>query len=204
MRVLLIGSGGREHALAWAIAKSPLLEALFVAPGNGGTGEIATNVPLDIGDHQTIVGLARRERIDLGGHRAGCAGRSGPRRRRAGGGHQLLRAERGGGAARRQQGLHQGAVRRKGHSDGALSPLHRSSGGHRLCEGAWRPDCRQGGWAGGWQGRARCGKHAGSRGFHQGLLCGRVRRLGARRSSSRTISKARRHRSSRSATAKAS
>lgn len=65
MRVLLIGSGGREHALAWAIAKSPLLEALFVAPGNGGTGELATNVPLHIGDHQAIVGFAQRERIDL-------------------------------------------------------------------------------------------------------------------------------------------
>ena len=41
MRVLLIGSGGREHALAWKIAQSPLLTKLFIAPGNGGTGAVA-------------------------------------------------------------------------------------------------------------------------------------------------------------------
>ncbi|HVW93337.1 MAG TPA: phosphoribosylamine--glycine ligase [Devosia sp.] len=65
MRVLVIGSGGREHALAWAIAKSPRLEKLFVAPGNGGTEQIATNVPLDIADHAAIVGFVEREAIDL-------------------------------------------------------------------------------------------------------------------------------------------
>ncbi|MDR3471326.1 MAG: phosphoribosylamine--glycine ligase [Devosia sp.] len=65
MRVLVIGSGGREHALSWAIAKSPRLERLFVAPGNGGTQAIATNVALDITDHAAVVALSRRERIDL-------------------------------------------------------------------------------------------------------------------------------------------
>ncbi|HEY0918989.1 phosphoribosylamine--glycine ligase [Devosia sp.] len=65
MRVLVIGSGGREHALAWAIARSPQLEQLYVAPGNGGTATIATNVELDITDHAAIVGFARQERIDL-------------------------------------------------------------------------------------------------------------------------------------------
>ena len=65
MRVLVIGSGGREHALSWAIAKSPRLEKLFVAPGNGGTQAIATNVALDITDHDAVVGFARREMIDL-------------------------------------------------------------------------------------------------------------------------------------------
>ncbi len=65
MRVLLMGSGGREHALAWGIAKSPRLEKLFVAPGNGGTARLATNVPLDITDHAAVVDFARRESIDL-------------------------------------------------------------------------------------------------------------------------------------------
>src|SRR3569623_3728791 len=65
MRVLVIGSGGREHALAWGIAKSPRLEQLFVAPGNGGTERLATNVPLDITDHGAILDFARSERIDL-------------------------------------------------------------------------------------------------------------------------------------------
>jgi phosphoribosylamine--glycine ligase len=65
LRVLVIGSGGREHALAWAIAKSPNLERLYVAPGNGGTTRLASNVALDINDHAAVVTFARRERIDL-------------------------------------------------------------------------------------------------------------------------------------------
>jgi phosphoribosylamine---glycine ligase len=65
MRVLVIGSGGREHALAWAIAKSPRCEKLLVAPGNGGTARIARNVAIDLTDHEAVVGLARSEGIDL-------------------------------------------------------------------------------------------------------------------------------------------
>ena len=44
MNILLIGSGGREHAIAWALQKSPNTDVLYVAPGNGGTAEIAENV----------------------------------------------------------------------------------------------------------------------------------------------------------------
>jgi phosphoribosylamine--glycine ligase len=65
MRVLLIGSGGREHALAWKMTQSERLEKLFVAPGNGGTQTIAENVALDIADHASVVDFALRERIDL-------------------------------------------------------------------------------------------------------------------------------------------
>jgi phosphoribosylamine--glycine ligase len=65
MRVLIIGSGGREHALAWGIARSPRLEKLFVAPGNGGTETLATNVPLDITDHAAILAFAKAEAIDF-------------------------------------------------------------------------------------------------------------------------------------------
>ena len=65
MRVLIIGSGGREHALAWAIAKSPLLTKLFVAPGNPGTAQLAENVPLRTLDVAGIVAFARDQRIDL-------------------------------------------------------------------------------------------------------------------------------------------
>ena len=50
MRVLVIGSGGREHALAWKLAQSPTLTALFVAPGNGGTSRVATNLACDVTD----------------------------------------------------------------------------------------------------------------------------------------------------------
>ena len=65
MNVLLIGSGGREHALAWAIAASPMLGKLTCAPGNGGIVEIATCVPLDIADHPAVIALCRHEQIDF-------------------------------------------------------------------------------------------------------------------------------------------
>ena len=51
MRVLLIGSGGREHALAWKLGQSPKLTKLFIAPGNGGTSGSGENVALDVTDH---------------------------------------------------------------------------------------------------------------------------------------------------------
>jgi phosphoribosylamine--glycine ligase len=65
MRVLVIGSGGREHALAWKIAQSPLLTKLFVAPGNGGTGAVAENLSLDITDHAAVVAACHAHQIDF-------------------------------------------------------------------------------------------------------------------------------------------
>ena len=63
MRVLLIGSGGREHALAWKLAQSPLLEHLFIAPGNPGTAQHGTNVALNISKHQDVIAFCRQEQI---------------------------------------------------------------------------------------------------------------------------------------------
>jgi len=65
MRVLLIGSGGREHALAWKLAQSPRLTKLYVAPGNGGTSEIAENVAVDPADHAAVIGWAAANAIDF-------------------------------------------------------------------------------------------------------------------------------------------
>ena len=65
MRVLIVGSGGREHALAWAIAASPLVDRLFCAPGNGGIAEEAECVPIGAGDIAGLVAFSRRERIDF-------------------------------------------------------------------------------------------------------------------------------------------
>src|SRR5215203_4894458 len=65
MRVLLIGGGGREHALAWKIAQSPLCEALFTAPGNPGTAQCGTNVAVAVDDHDAVVRFCRPERIDF-------------------------------------------------------------------------------------------------------------------------------------------
>ena len=65
MKVLVLGSGGREHALALAIAKSPKLTRLFVAPGNPGCAAVAECVAVDIGDPHAVVEFCRREGIDL-------------------------------------------------------------------------------------------------------------------------------------------
>ncbi len=65
MKVLLIGSGGREHALAWALAKSPRLEKLFVAPGNPGTAACGENVVLDVADHRAVIDFCRLQGVGL-------------------------------------------------------------------------------------------------------------------------------------------
>jgi phosphoribosylamine--glycine ligase len=62
---LLIGSGGREHALAWALAASPLVTKLICAPGNAGIAEIAECVPTPVGDIDAIVALAKARAIDF-------------------------------------------------------------------------------------------------------------------------------------------
>ena len=65
MNILLVGSGGREHALAQAIRASPLCDRLLIAPGNPGTALCGTNVALDVADHAAVVALCGREAIDL-------------------------------------------------------------------------------------------------------------------------------------------
>ncbi len=65
MKILVVGSGGREHALAWKIFQSPQCEKLFCAPGNAGTSSIAKNVSIDPSDISKLLNFARREKIDL-------------------------------------------------------------------------------------------------------------------------------------------
>lgn len=65
MKVLVIGNGGREHALVWKLAQSPLLTKLYCAPGNPGTSELATNVSLDIANLNAVAAWAKKEAIDL-------------------------------------------------------------------------------------------------------------------------------------------
>jgi len=63
--VLLLGSGGREHAIAWKLAQSPQLEHLYIAPGNAGTTNVGINVPLNINDFDSIKQFALTHSIDL-------------------------------------------------------------------------------------------------------------------------------------------
>ena len=65
MKILIVGSGGREHALAWKIAQSPRAEKVYCAPGNGGTRLVAENIPLAETDIAGLADFAERERIGL-------------------------------------------------------------------------------------------------------------------------------------------
>ena len=65
MKVLLIGSGGREHALAWKLAQSPRLSEFYAAPGNPGIAEYATLVDLNVEDHQAVAAFCRDKAIDF-------------------------------------------------------------------------------------------------------------------------------------------
>jgi phosphoribosylamine--glycine ligase len=65
MKILLVGSGGREHALAWALSGSPLVDELYCAPGNGGMAEISTLVDIKDSDLEGLVTFARSEAIDF-------------------------------------------------------------------------------------------------------------------------------------------
>ncbi|WP_273760063.1 phosphoribosylamine--glycine ligase [Bartonella sp. ML70XJBT.G] len=65
MNILLIGSGGREHALAWKIAASPLLTKLYCAPGNPATMEHGENIDLNIDDHSLVIDFCKTHSIDL-------------------------------------------------------------------------------------------------------------------------------------------
>ncbi|HCR52653.1 TPA: phosphoribosylamine--glycine ligase [Candidatus Kaiserbacteria bacterium] len=65
MNILVIGSGGREHALAWKLKQSPRVKKIFTAPGNPGTAELGENISVDISDHQAIIECVKKKEINL-------------------------------------------------------------------------------------------------------------------------------------------
>ena len=67
MNILVIGGGGREHALIWKLRQSPRVTRMFCAPGNAGIGQIATCVPIPVTDHAALVKLAQDKRIQIVG-----------------------------------------------------------------------------------------------------------------------------------------
>ena len=65
MKVLLLGSGGREHAISWKLAQSSQLEQLYIAPGNAGTREIGINVDLSVNDFKAIKEFVIEKRVGM-------------------------------------------------------------------------------------------------------------------------------------------
>jgi len=65
MNILIVGAGGREHAMAWKIKQSPKLNQLFIAPGNAGTSLLGTNLPVGVSDFQGLKKAVLANRIDL-------------------------------------------------------------------------------------------------------------------------------------------
>src|SRR5581483_1745587 len=65
MKILVIGSGGREHALCWKLRQSPRVAAIYCAPGNAGTGSLGRNVPIPVSDIEGLARFAEQEDIGL-------------------------------------------------------------------------------------------------------------------------------------------
>lgn len=65
MNILLLGSGGREHTMAWKMSQSPLLKQLFICPGNAGTSSHGKNISLNIDDHQAVSDFLLNEKVDM-------------------------------------------------------------------------------------------------------------------------------------------
>lgn len=149
MKVLLIGSGGREHALAWKLAASPLLEKLYCAPGNPGIATVAELVDISADDHKALIAFAKDKKIDLvvvGPEAPLVAGLSDEMRTE---GIRVFRSLKA--AARRGlEGLHQGSLRALRYSSRRLWSLQQCAQGQGLyppagcadrCEG--RRACRR-------------------------------------------------------------
>lgn len=65
MNILVIGSGGREHALVWKLRQSTRVDGVFIAPGNPGTAQLGENISIDVADHHAVIACAKKHHIDL-------------------------------------------------------------------------------------------------------------------------------------------
>ena len=127
MKVLVIGSGGREHALVWALEKSPRVTEVVCAPGNGGIAEVARCVPVNLKDLNDLVRVVAAEQSGLDGGGAGAAAFAGVGGRAAAARDEGLWADQGGGDAGDEQGLCEAVHAAAQHSDGELCGVRERS-----------------------------------------------------------------------------
>jgi phosphoribosylamine---glycine ligase len=160
MNILILGGGGREHALAWAVLQNPKCDRLIVAPGNAGIAQIAECAEIDILDGGLVATFAEENAIDfvIVGPEAPLAAGVSDRLRETGA--SRLRTEPRGGAARGLEGLHQGDLRRGRRADGGLGAVLRRRRREGACPGEGRADRREGRRARRRQGRRRGGDAA--------------------------------------------
>ena len=154
--ILIIGNGGREHALAWKMAQSPQADRVFVAPGNAGTDIEGENVAIRPGDFPALVKFAKENQVGLTvvGPEAPLAAGIVDAFEQPRAAH--LRPKQGRRRARGQQGLLQGTAAERRRADGRLPDLPQRRGGDPLPRGPRRRAHRgEGRRPGGRQGRDR-------------------------------------------------
>ncbi len=153
MKVLIVGNGAREHAIAWKVSSSPLEPRIISAPGNAGTAQLGTNFDVSAEDVEGLVGLAAEESVDLtivGPEAPLSSGDSGqvPRRRTA-----SARADKGGGSDRVEQVFRQERDGIGESSDGESAGFPGRWFGYPVCADREAAVRGESGWAGGGQGR---------------------------------------------------
>ena len=144
MNILLLGSGGREHALAWKIAASPLVTKLWCAPGNAGIAREAECVALDITDHAAVIDFCKRNAVDfvVVGPDAPIAAGIVDDLNAAG--FKAFGPTKAAGQLESSKSFTKALCQRQQHSDRGLSALHRCRGGESLYPPARRADRGQG------------------------------------------------------------
>src|SRR5712692_8636556 len=140
MNILLLGSGGREHALAWKLAASPLVERLFCAPGNAGIARDCELVALDTADHAAVIAFCSANKIDLavvGPEAPLCAGIV----------DDLTAAGIKAFGPSKAAAQLEGSLQRQQYPDRRLRAVRRGGAGESLCPRPWRSDRGEGGRA---------------------------------------------------------
>ena len=160
MNVLLIGSGGREHALAWALSASPLLTKLFCAPGNAGIADVARMCPHRSEQPRHLIQFCRDERIELVviGPEAPLVAGLGDALAEAG--IRSFGPTKSGRAARRLEGLHQRSLPRPPASRPQPMAVSWTRGGEDVSRAQSSADRREGGRPGRRQRRDHRRRHA--------------------------------------------